>query len=117
MHHGTLMFASDLSVVADVLNVSSDKFHSKATKSVKSRVTNIAPYLTSPLSLEQFKALIIKHIMKTDQAEPYVFSAQDLAMIQKIKEERYDTCLLYTSYQSTGNGYCSRLRRYGHPVS
>lgn len=103
MHHGTLMFASDLSVVADVLNVSSDKFHSKATKSVKSRVTNIAPYLTSPLSLEQFKALIIKHIMKTDQAEPYVFSAQDLAMIQKIKEERYDTYAWNYGYSPSCN--------------
>lgn len=91
MHHGTLMFQSDLSVVSDVLNVSSDKFHSKATKSVKSRVTNIAPYLQYPLSLEQFKTLVIQHILKTDHAEPYIFSAEDLSMIQKIKEERYDT--------------------------
>lgn len=91
MHHGTLMFQSDLSVVADVLNVSSDKFQSKAAKSIKSRVTNIAPFLQSPLSIEEFKALVIKYILKTDHITPYQFSSEDLAVIQKIKEERYDT--------------------------
>lgn len=91
MHHGTLLFQSNLSVVADVLNVSIDKFHSKATKSVRSRVTNIAPFLKTPLSLEEFRDLIMKYIMKTDHVTPYVFSQEELEAIRKIKAERYDT--------------------------
>ena len=66
MHHGTLMFHSDLSVVADVLNVSADKFQSKAAKSVKARVTNIAPYLPEGFTLAQFKALLLKYILKEE---------------------------------------------------
>jgi len=91
MHHGTLMFQSDLSVVADVLNVSQDKFLSKAAKSVKSRVTNIAPYLKEPLSLEEFKELTAKYILKTDRITPYEFSPAEIAAIDKIKAERYAT--------------------------
>lgn len=91
MHHGTLMFRSDLSVVADVLQVSADKFQSKAAKSVKSRVTNIAPYLPEGFTLEQFKTLLLRYILKTDTIEPYVFSKEELAAIEKIKAERYDT--------------------------
>ncbi len=90
MHHGTLMFQSDLSVVADVLNVSADKFQSKAAKSVKSRVTNIAPYLPADFTLEKFKALLLKHILKTETVEPYVFSEAELAAIEQIKKDRYD---------------------------
>ena len=91
MHHGTLLFQSDLSIVADVLNVSADKFHSKATKSVRSRVTNIAPYLKEPLSLEEFRSLVAQHILQTDELQSYVFSEEELAAIEKIKAERYDT--------------------------
>ena len=90
MHHGTLMFHSDLSVVADVLNVSADKFQSKAAKSVKARVTNIAPYLPEGFTLAQFKALLLKYILKEENVQPYVFSAEELAEVEKIKRERYD---------------------------
>lgn len=90
MHHGTLMFNSDLSVVAEVLDVSADKFQSKAAKSVKARVTNIAPYLPEGFTLAQFKALLLQHILKTEDIQPYVFSEEELAAIEKIQRERYD---------------------------
>lgn len=90
MHHGTLMFNSDLSVVADVLNVSADKFQSKAAKSVRSRVTNISPYLPEGFTLEEFKSLLLKHILKTEEIEPYRFSEEELTAIEQIKKERYD---------------------------
>ena len=100
MHHGTLMFHSDLSVVADVLNVSADKFQSKAAKSVKARVTNIAPYLPEGFTLAQFKALLLKYILKEENVQPYVFSAEELAEIEKIKKERLDILQdLLFSYQ------------------
>lgn len=89
MHHGTLMFESDLSVVADVLNVSADKFQSKSAKSVKSRVTNIAPYLPEGFTLETFKSLLAEYILKTKNITPYIFSKEDLEKIEQIKKERY----------------------------
>ncbi len=91
MHHGTIMFDSDLSLVADVLNVSADKFQSKAAKSVKSRVTNLAPYLPEGFTLEEFKRLLLKHILKREDVQPYVFTNDDLQAIEKIKAERYGT--------------------------
>ena len=41
MHHGTLMYDSDLEAVSRALNVKPDKIESKGLKSVRSRVTNI----------------------------------------------------------------------------
>lgn len=89
MHHGTLMFQSDLSVVAEVLDVSADKFQSKAAKSVRSRVTNIAPYLPEGFTLAEFKARLLKYILKKDEVTPYVFSSAELAAVEQIKKERY----------------------------
>lgn len=90
MHHGTLMFNSDLAVVADVLHVSTDKFQSKAAKSVRSRVTNIAPYLPEGFTLENFKSLLLKHILKTNNIKSYTFSIDELEKIEQIKKDRYD---------------------------
>ncbi|GAB1429096.1 lipoate--protein ligase [Aminivibrio sp.] len=54
LHHGTLLFDSDLSVLARALRVDEEKFTSKGFKSVRSRVTNILPCLPAPLSLQEF---------------------------------------------------------------
>ena len=88
MHHGTLMFHSDLSVVADVLNVSADKFQSKAAKSVKARVTNIAPYLPEGFTLAQFKALLLKYILKEENVL-YGQAAQEPEVPAKQQDEVY----------------------------
>ena len=44
-HHGTILFDANLEVVQEALNVKIDKIESKGIKSVRSRVTNILPYL------------------------------------------------------------------------
>ena len=43
LHHGTLMFDVHMEDVARALHVKEGKFRSKATKSVRSRVTNLKP--------------------------------------------------------------------------
>ena len=65
MHHGTLMFDSDLSVVSKALQVSSDKYESKGFKSVKSRVTNIKPYAPADMDMETFKNILKQYRAKT----------------------------------------------------
>ena len=53
-------------------------------------MTNIAPYLPEGFTLAQFKALLLKYILKEENVQPYVFSAEELAEVEKIKRERYD---------------------------
>lgn len=134
MHHGTLMFNSNLSVVAEVLNVSADKFQSKAAKSVKSRVTNIAPYLPEHFTIHDFKALVLKHIMGTETVTSYTLTDEDLKTIELIKKERYsrwdwnygyspaytvnksrrfDGCGKIEIFMNTTNGIISDLKFFG----
>lgn len=89
MHHGTLMFDSNLDVVAAVLNVAGDKFQSKAAKSVKSRVTNVKPFLKEGLSLEKFQEKLVSYIFGEKPIETYELTPKDMEEIEKIKIERY----------------------------
>ena len=41
MHHGTLLFSSEINDLSNALKVKPSKFQGKSVKSVKSRVTNI----------------------------------------------------------------------------
>ena len=91
MHHGTILFDSDLSVVSNALRVDESKFQSKASKSVRSRVTNVAAYLSAPVSLPEFRSALLADIAQSVGGEAYAFSAADLAAIEKLRAERYGT--------------------------
>ena len=70
--HGTLMYNVNTDVVAEALRVPKDKIESKGIKSVRSRVTNIMPYLKPEfqnLTTQQFRDELIKRIMKVDSIE------------------------------------------------
>lgn len=91
MHHGTILFDSDLSVVSNALLVDESKFQSKASKSVRSRITNVAEHLPCAVSLQEFRNTLLADIAKSAGGEPYTFSDTDLAAIKKLRTERYDT--------------------------
>lgn len=91
MHHGTILFDSDMSVLAGALRVDPSKIQAKGIKSVRSRVTNIRPYLPHDLTLEQFRAFLLESILEQFPGEAYNLTQQDLAAIQTIRENRYAT--------------------------
>lgn len=65
LHHGTLLFDSDLTVLGQALTVKPEKFESKGIKSVASRITNIAPHLPRPATIDEFVAAVFAHIAAT----------------------------------------------------
>src|SRR5690625_1036435 len=60
--HGTLMLDSEIEHIVSALNVKKEKIESKGIKSIRSRVANISEYLDTPLSMEEFKTLILTYI-------------------------------------------------------
>jgi len=51
LHHGTLLFNSNLEDVAKALMVSGEKIESKGVKSIRSRVTNILEHMADKISV------------------------------------------------------------------
>lgn len=62
LHHGTILFNENLDDVRDVLNVNPDKIEGKGIKSVRSRVTNVQPYLPKGVGLDEFRATLLQYI-------------------------------------------------------
>ena len=92
LNHGTILFDTDLSVLSNALNVKADKIESKGVKSIKSRVTNIKPYMTDDISILEFKDMLLKHIFKYNEEDPveYKLNIQQLGEIQSLFENRYN---------------------------
>ena len=84
MHHGTILFDSDSSVLAGALQVDEAKIKAKGVKSVRSRVTNVRPHLPKDMPLKQFKKVLLGSILTQFPGEEYVFTPEDLAEIEKL---------------------------------
>ena len=91
MHHGTILFDSDLSAVQEVLAVRAEKIAGKGVDSVRSRVTNLKPYLPGELSLEAFRDALAEEMSAGRAAERIELTAEDTAAIRALKEARYDS--------------------------
>lgn len=92
LHHGTLLFSSQLTDLSDALIVSPAKFKDKAVKSVRSRVTNISEHLTMPMNVLEFKTLIQEHVArKYEDVELKEFSDDDVIAINQLVAEKYNT--------------------------
>ena len=91
MHHGTILFDSDMSVLTGALQVDPAKIQAKGIKSVRSRVTNVRPYLPKDLTLAQFRAFLLESILEEFPGEAYVLSEADIAAVSAIREKRYGT--------------------------
>lgn len=93
--HGTLMFDSDIDEVVNALKVRKDKIESKGIKSVRSRVTNIKPFLPADkqsMTTEEFREDILLKIFgvdSVDQVKTYELTDEDWEKINKISDKYY----------------------------
>lgn len=63
LFHGTLLFHTDLTVLAEVLNPDREKIHAKGIRSVRARVENIRSLMHSPCGTEEFLERIVSGLL------------------------------------------------------
>lgn len=92
LHHGTLLFESNLEHLKLALKPKDDSFNSKSVKSNRSDVTNIRPLLKYDLSIDSFKMLLYQELLKTDDIKKYIIpmTDQDKLKINTLILEKYD---------------------------
>lgn len=92
MHHGTLLFSSEINDLSNALKVKPSKFQGKSVKSVKSRVTNISSHLDKEMTVLEFKDYLMNFINKRDEnSHFYELNDKDVESINKLVEEKYST--------------------------
>jgi len=92
LHHGTLLFSSDLEVLTQALKVNNEKLKSKGVASIKGRVTNISEHLPGSVTLDLFKVSLIQRIAEeSEQFQIYYLTAADEEAVNRRMKERYLT--------------------------
>ncbi|MGG3691250.1 lipoate--protein ligase [Heyndrickxia ginsengihumi] len=89
--HGTLLLNSELDKVAKALKVKKDKIQSKGIKSVRSRVANITEFLKEPLTMEEFRQLLLENIFANKDIPEYKLTEKDWENIHQLSKERYQS--------------------------
>lgn len=88
VHHGSLLFDTDLEEMAAATTVDPYKIQSKSIKSVRDRVDNIAGHLPVPMDAEAFKERVVRHILGPG-GRTYAVTPEDDARIREIGRERF----------------------------
>lgn len=87
MHHGTLLFKTDLEALTNVLKPNKFKTESKGIKSIRARVDNISSF--TDISSTQFFRGLQEYLSKG--LEIFTFSNEDIKNINKLTEEKFAT--------------------------
>jgi len=89
MHHGTILYDSNLGILAEALNPDNEKIVSKGIKSVRSRVTNIRPLMKTDLDIKGFWSSI-KQFMKDEyKMDNWILTPRDEEKIEQLKNDVY----------------------------
>ncbi|MTI66606.1 MAG: lipoate--protein ligase [Firmicutes bacterium] len=92
LHHGTLLFNSNMNALSAAIKSRPEKFKGKSIKSVSSRVTNISEHLKTSISILDFKKLIVNYIFnKYPNVNTYHFNEQDKKDIKNLVKNKYST--------------------------
>lgn len=93
LNHGTILYDTDLTVLSKALNVRADKYESKGVKSVRSRVTNIKPYMKDNVDIIKFKEMLLDYIFEYagEEKKEYFLSAEQLQSIDALYKDKYTT--------------------------
>jgi lipoate-protein ligase A len=89
MHHGTILYDSDLDMLSKALNVTNDKIESKGIKSVQSRVTNIRPYMKNDMPIGDFWDALKTYMFTAFNMKEYILSKEEEAGVDKLNEQIY----------------------------
>ena len=89
LHHGTLLFSSDLSVLDQITtHRKNDCFQSRGTQSAICTVTNIQEHLTSPMTIEEFQDRLLEQMVPP--GSPHLtLTAEQEAEVCRLRDEKY----------------------------
>jgi lipoate-protein ligase A len=89
LHHGTLLFAVKLDVLAQALRVKEHKLAMRGVASVRARVGNIVDFMKEPAPVDVFLKDLEQYFLRQAGSQSYEFSERERAAIQKLRDAKY----------------------------
>ena len=92
LHHGTILFSSNLEIIGKCLTPSKEKLTAHGVSSVKSRVTLLSSYLKEPMHINDFKNKLAKEILK-DYTDVNIrkLTEDEMQVVNKLRLEKFSS--------------------------
>lgn len=99
MHHGTILFDTNLTVLSQALSGSKSKFSTHSVPSVHSKVTTLKQHLPPNASLTDFEGILLKSIFSHSDTpyQNYDLTPLDLQTIETLSQRYRDPSWTYGS--------------------
>ncbi|NQU53495.1 MAG: lipoate--protein ligase [Bacteroidetes bacterium] len=89
LHHGTLLFNSDLKNLGQAIKVVPGKYESKAVKSNRSSVANISSFLKKEIPIQEFIQFLIDVQLENSENTFYELNETDIQEIEILVSEKF----------------------------
>lgn len=102
LHHGTMLFQSELTQLNEAIRNDWSKFSDKAVRSNRSKVTNISAHLKTTIALPEFIEKVKSTVFnqQTDIQE-FELTPDDTRAIEQLVNEKYQTWAWNFAYSPT----------------
>ncbi len=91
LHHGTLLYNSNLENLGKAIKVIPGKYKSKAVQSNRSPVANISSFLKKEMSIGDFMQFLLDVQLENEDVRFYELTGEDIQNIQHLSEEKFRT--------------------------
>ncbi len=92
LHHGTLLFNTDIDKLTESLKVAPCRYTGKAVQSTRSVVTNIRNYLQQDIDILEFRDILFNHIFENNHDSTiYELGRKDVDRINALVGSKYST--------------------------
>ncbi len=91
LHHGTLLFNSDLNQLRQAIQTTPGRYTDKAVQSNRASVTNIAAHLKNKMNIEDFSASLFNYLSELHQAQAGSLDLEEMQIITTLAWEKYQS--------------------------
>jgi len=91
LHHGTLLYNSDLENLGKAIKVIAGKYTGKAVQSNRSEVANISTFIKSSLNISEFIQFLIDVQLSKSKNIKYELTEKDTKKIETLAKEKFET--------------------------
>ena len=91
LHHGTLLFDSDLQNLGHAIKVVPGKYKTKAVQSNRSEVANISDFLKSKISVNDFISFLFKVQLEDPENSMIELTHSDIQQVEKLVDVKFRT--------------------------
>lgn len=90
LHHGTLLYDADLDVLNESIRIQAGRYKDKSVQSIRSRVANIADYLTDAPQMDVFMEQLSAYLSARFGSEgAYALPEEDDQKVRSLAEKKY----------------------------